>query len=165
MRRKPQPDNQPPVTEDLLFIAKDRVCKLRVKACERLGLFLVGLNYREMDSVIGVTGPYRGGIPISSSIIKQKKGAFQHTVVYTRHLANRIAQTTIIVWFELGLDEGKGARLSFPQDTGDDPGKARVDRVARSSQYDRFEFSAHLVLCTSYLCALMLNNDDYYFTV
>lgn len=132
VRRKPQPDNQPPVTEDLLLIAKDRVCELRVKASERLGLFLVGLNYREMDSVIGVTGP----------------------VVYTRHLANRIAQTTIIVWFELGLDEGKGARLSFPQNTGDDPGKARVDRVARSSQYDRFEFSAGLVLCTSYLCVL-----------
>ena len=74
VRRKPQPDNQPPVTEDLLLIAKDRVRKLRVKAGERLGLFLVGLNYREMDSVIGVTGPYQGGIPISSFIIKQKRG-------------------------------------------------------------------------------------------
>lgn len=76
VRRKTQPDNQPPVTEDLLLITKDRVCKLRMKARERLGLFLVRLNYREMDSVIGVTGPYRGGIPISSFIIKQKKGYF-----------------------------------------------------------------------------------------
>lgn len=76
VRRKAQPDNQPPVAEDLLLISKDRVCKLRVKARERFGLFLVGLNYREMDSVIGVTGPYQGGIPISSFIIKQKGGHF-----------------------------------------------------------------------------------------
>ena len=76
VRRKAQPDNQPPVAEDLLLISKDRVCKLRVKARERFGLFLVGLNYREMDSVIGVTGPYQGGIPISSFIIKRKGGHF-----------------------------------------------------------------------------------------
>lgn len=56
--REAQPDNQALITEDLLFIAKYGVCKLRMKARKRLGLLLAGLHKRDVDGVIGIAGPY-----------------------------------------------------------------------------------------------------------
>lgn len=56
--REAQPDNQALVTKDLLFIAKNGVCKLRMKARKRLGFFLAGLHNGDVHSVIRIAGPY-----------------------------------------------------------------------------------------------------------
>lgn len=58
MSRKPQTDDQALVPEYALVIAKDWICKLRVEGGERLGFLFAGLDYGDMDGVIGVAGPY-----------------------------------------------------------------------------------------------------------
>lgn len=69
-----QPDNQTHVTKNALFIAKNGICELRVKAGQCLGLFQVRLDYRDMDGVIGVAGPYsRHSNQLGSSLWRSRE--------------------------------------------------------------------------------------------
>lgn len=70
-----QPDNQALVTKNLLFIAKNGVGKLWMKARKRLGLFLTGLHNGDVHGVIRIAGPYEG-IPISLAVIWELAGRF-----------------------------------------------------------------------------------------
>ena len=57
MCSKPQADNQAFVAENTLLVTKYGICKLRVEGREGLGLLLAGLNNRDVDGAICVTGP------------------------------------------------------------------------------------------------------------
>lgn len=57
MRRQSEANNQAFIAKYGLLIAENWICKLRVESRECLGLFLAGLDYRDMNGVAGVTGP------------------------------------------------------------------------------------------------------------
>lgn len=57
MRSEPEANNQAFVAKYALLITENRICELRVEGREGLGLFLAGLNYRDMNGVVGVAVP------------------------------------------------------------------------------------------------------------
>lgn len=57
MGGKAQSDDQPLVAKDLLFIAKDRVGKLRMEGRKGVGFGLARLHDSDVDRIVGVTGP------------------------------------------------------------------------------------------------------------
>lgn len=136
-----QPDNQTHVTKNALFIAKNGICELRVKAGQCLGLFQVRLDYRDMDGVIGVAGPYsRHSNQLGSSLWrsgerKRKEGGedlqssspgiFSDNCAGSdnRELSGRWSKMKMQDFFSLGW-----------------PRKSRV--ALRGAQYDLFGFSS-----------------------
>lgn len=54
---KAQADNQPFVSEDLLFVAEDRICELRVESREGLGFGVARLHNRDVERIVGIARP------------------------------------------------------------------------------------------------------------